>query len=641
MDNPISFFTHALSLSLDMPVQSTASLAPDLRQAAREANSSNEETVSEVVLGTARYLCAQYDSLSDDLLLAGPYKRPADPVDGSQPVLEEREEARLRAALESAALGLRHFVEEPRLRLELARQMELISGAIAAITSQLDLELVLRRIVDLTREVAGARYVALGVPNERDEIETFITSGMTAAQQARIGDLPVGRGLLGALLTRGQTIRLADLSGHPESAGFPPNHPPMKSFLGVPVMARGEILGNLYLTEKRFADEFTAEDERLVEVLARHAAVAIENAHLYQELQEQEQRLNFILNQLPEAVLFMEPSPSRVTMLNHQAQRLLSLDAEPPVPMEQVAEQLELVDEAGNVVPVEQRPMFRSLLAGEMVIRREVRYRTRDGSYVTYLLNSVPIFQDGRVTAALAVFQDITVIKDADQLKDDFLSLVSHELRTPLTTIHGGASMLLNSDVDLDAGTRLELLSDMHQESARLATLIQGMVQLAHVRAGRLRLETEPVLIKSVVTRCVDAFRVEAPDREFRIEVEPDLVAFADPQGVDDILRNLIQNAIKYTPESTPIDVLARPVGDDIEISVRDYGEGIPSDEIPTIFDRFQRGAGSRTGRSTGLGLGLYLVKHLVEAQGGEIGVECPADGGTRFTFSVPTALDE
>src|SRR6266516_4353258 len=160
-----------------------------------------------------------------------------------------------------------------------------------ALASELSLPLVLQRIVEAAAKVTGARYGALGVLGKDGLLVDFITTGISAHQRAQIGHLPVGRGILGILIREAHPLRLADLTQDPRSVGFPPNHPPMRSFLGAPVTAHGLVYGNLYLTEKQDAAEFDAEDERVLTVLAAQAGVAVANARLYDEAQRRAQRL--------------------------------------------------------------------------------------------------------------------------------------------------------------------------------------------------------------------------------------------------------------------------------------------------------------------------------------------------------------
>ncbi len=165
------------------------------------------------------------------------------------------------------------------------RPLEAIHEAALALTSELSLSRVLQKTVHLARDLAGARYAALIIPGPTGEVEQFLVSGLTDDEVAAIGTRPEGKGLLGALLESKQPIRLRDLRQHPRSAGFCENHPVMTSLLSVPILARGELLGRLYITNKIGGDEFDDIDQHMIEMLAAHAAVAIENARLYQQVQ--------------------------------------------------------------------------------------------------------------------------------------------------------------------------------------------------------------------------------------------------------------------------------------------------------------------------------------------------------------------
>ena len=164
-------------------------------------------------------------------------------------------------------------------------QLQALNVAGMSLTSELDAPRVLERVVEQARNVANAKYAALGVFDERGDVEQFITSGLTAEERERIGPLPKGRGVLGVLQHDQRTLRLRDLKDHPRSVGFPKNHPPMRSFLGTPILYRGVSLGNLYLTEKQGAPEFSSDDEEAIRTLAAQAAIAIENARLYEQLE--------------------------------------------------------------------------------------------------------------------------------------------------------------------------------------------------------------------------------------------------------------------------------------------------------------------------------------------------------------------
>ena len=164
--------------------------------------------------------------------------------------------------------------------------VEALSDAIGAVAGVLAVETVLQLIVDRVRTLVGARYAALGIlADDRRRIERFITSGITAEQRRLLGDPPQGHGLLGLIITEGRSLRVPDIAAHAASYGFPPHHPPMTSLLGVPVRLKNRTIGNLYLTDKSTGEQFTHDDQRLVELFALHAGIAIENARLHEAVQ--------------------------------------------------------------------------------------------------------------------------------------------------------------------------------------------------------------------------------------------------------------------------------------------------------------------------------------------------------------------
>lgn len=164
------------------------------------------------------------------------------------------------------------------------RQLEALNQAAIAIASELSLENVLQEIVDSARVLVGARYAALGVPNVDGTMETFVFSGMVSRATAVIEHFPIGLGLLGAIVREKRPIRVPNIKDDPRAAGFPPGHPVMVSFLGVPIIGGKQVFGNLYLTDKLDAPEFSAADQGIVEMFAVHAAVAIQNARLYEQV---------------------------------------------------------------------------------------------------------------------------------------------------------------------------------------------------------------------------------------------------------------------------------------------------------------------------------------------------------------------
>lgn len=186
---------------------------------------------------------------------------------------------------------LQELVDRAQAMIGVERKLHRLLDAVVAVASELSLPDTLRRITELAAELADAEFAALGVIGPDHKLSEFITVGIDPHDRALIGDLPSGKGILGLLITHPENLRLPDLRLHPASLGFPPHHPPMGTFLGVPLRVRNEVFGNLYLTEKRGGGEFTSQDEDLVVALAAAAGIAVENARLYDETRRRERWL--------------------------------------------------------------------------------------------------------------------------------------------------------------------------------------------------------------------------------------------------------------------------------------------------------------------------------------------------------------
>jgi signal transduction histidine kinase len=194
-----------------------------------------------------------------------------------------------------------------------------------ALAAELSLPAALQRIVELAAELTGARYGALGVLGRDGVITEFITTGVSDSERAAIGHIPVGRGILGVLINDARPLRLHDIAEDPRSVGFPANHPPMRSFLGAPVTARGQVYGNLYLTEKRDGEDFDADDERALILLATQAGVAIDNASVYEQAQDRARRLEAV-RAITTAILAGTDTGELLSLVVAQARELVGAD---------------------------------------------------------------------------------------------------------------------------------------------------------------------------------------------------------------------------------------------------------------------------------------------------------------------------
>jgi K+-sensing histidine kinase KdpD len=226
-------------------------------------------------------------------------------------------------------------------------------------------------------------------------------------------------------------------------------------------------------------------------------------------------------------------------------------------------------------------------------------------------------------------------LRRANEAKDEFLGMVSHELRTPITTIYGGARLLRARGNNLDVNSRAEVLADIEQESERLHRIVEDLLVLARIELGQ-EVVTEPVLVQRVVERTVSAFGKRRPGRTVEVRTTPDTPAVrASAIYLEQVLRNLIVNADKYSPPEAPIDVQTAMVDNAVTVSVLDRGPGIPAEELDLIFERFYRAAGTAK-QAGGAGIGLTVCKRLIEAQSGRIWASERQGGGLAVSFALP-----
>ena len=513
------------------------------------------------------------------------------------------------------------------------------------IASELEPDTVLQRIADVARKVVPARYSALGVAGEDGKVHTFITSGISNQERLAIGDIPQGHGLIGELIVNRQPLLVDDISAHPRSVGFPPNHPPMKTLLGVPIVLGNRVLGDLYLTEPVNSDVFTEEDLAALTILAVHAAQAIDRAQLFASVRENQRRaeeqrdhLEVILNSMGSAVLIQNSPDGQVEMVNNAARSLLLDAMDLSLRQPKAGRDYHILHANGNTLPIQQWPAFRAW-RGEMVRNAPFTFVTSKGRRMPVLAQAAPLRDsDGTITRVVIVFQDITRIREADQLKDDFLSLVSHELRTPLTAIHGGAYLLSHQGDSVDAETQHEILSDLVRESERLDRTLSNMLTLTAIEAGQMDPETEPMVVAKLVKQRIDEVAARIDDYTFTCDLPAGLPpAEGNPELFGHVLSNLYENAVKYSPVGSTIHTAVRQAGQSIRIAITDEGAGIAPEHVSRVFERFRRPGADPAIR--GMGLGLYLSRHLIRAQGGSIAASSPGIGmGSTFSIMLPIA---
>lgn len=398
-----------------------------------------------------------------------------------------------------------------------AGRLEALLAAVAIIAEQRTLPSVLEQIVEHSRVLVGARYAALGVVSDDGKsLKQFETSGIDAAARERIGAPPRGHGILGQLIRDPRPLRIRRLGHHPMAHGFPPNHPPMESFLGVPIAVGGRVFGNLYLTEKIGADEFTEADMHIAILFASQAAAAIANARHHDE----------------QATLVAE-----LRMLQRQ--------------------------------------------------------------------------------------------------RDQFFAMINHELRNALTGVYGWAEQLKRSKTE--AGAR-RAVDEVYESAERTIVLINNLLDLSRLDAGKIQPVFKPVALDAVVRRAWAGVEPAAQvkgvtfDDDYRGVPEP---LHTDPHLLGQILLNLLANAVRHSPPGERIAVRAELVADSVIISVSDRGNGISQEDQPKIFEPFIR-VDPESG--LGSGLGLPVSRRMTELLGGRLSVHSDLGKGATFTISLPVS---
>jgi PAS domain S-box-containing protein len=282
--------------------------------------------------------------------------------------------------------------------------------------------------------------------------------------------------------------------------------------------------------------------------------------------------------------------------------------------------------------------IFKRFIAGEEIHEEELEMRRADGRSVWINLSVRPIRdKEGRVVASRSEVVDITEHKRLDQLKDDFIGLVSHELRSPMTVISGAINTILTESERLSPAETRQLLKDAALESESLSHMLGNLLELSRVQANRLSLFTEAVSIKKVIENNVDNINRRSPSHRIITEIPKKLPpVYADELRLERILYNLLENAVKYSPQGGEIKVSVRVEKERLVIGVSDQGAGISASDQARLFEPFQRLENNPAGVAGGVGLGLLVCRRLVEAHGGRIWVESEPGHGATFFFTLP-----
>ena len=397
-----------------------------------------------------------------------------------------------------------------------------------------------------------------------------------------------------------------------------------QSYMGVPLVTRGRTLGVISFVVAESGRRYGPADLALAEDLARRASTAIENAQLYREVEERAQAAR-VLETVADGV-FLVDVEGIVRLWNRAAEAITKL-----VRSEVVGRR------ADEVLPGWQDLAARVPVAGAPGPATATTFPLELGGEERWLSISGVGLDEGTVYA----FRDFTEERALEQIRQDLVSTVSHELRTPLAAIYGSALTLAREDLELEEATHRKLLEVIVEESARLAEIVNDLLLASQLDAGVLEVHVEPCDAHTLAASVLDAARTHLPEG-MRIGLDPSREdvpqVCADEGQLRQVLTNLIDNAVKYSPDGGDVQVRLEAAGEYVRFTVADKGLGIPPAEESRIFEKFYRLDPDMTRGIGGTGLGLYICRELVRRVHGRIWLE-PNDGrGSIFHVEIPVA---
>ncbi len=534
-------------------------------------------------------------------------------------------------------------MENEALRERLTR----LSEASLRINESLEFGTVLQGVLEAARSLTDARYGVMTFHDDDGEVENFLSSGMTAEEESALWKIPTAPGIYERLGGITVPVRHPDLLEMLSEMGVPGVRVPLPSgitfsFLASPLLHRGQRLGNIYLAAKLSRPEFTQEDEETLVMFASQAALVIANARRYRDEQRARDDLETLVNTSPVGVVVLDARTGAPVSFNREAPRIVDHLRDPDQSVADFAEVMTWVRADGQEVSLKDFPIAARRRVGETVRAEEIVLQVPDGRRVTVLINATPIRSvTGEVASVVVTLQDMTPLEEMERLRADFLGMVSHELRTPLATIKGSTTTLLSGASDLDPAVMTQFHRIMDQQVDHMQDLIGDLLDVARIEAGSLSVDPAPVDLAEIVDEARSRFLGAGGSERLTIDLEPNLPpVMADRRRIAQVLGNLLSNAVRHSPDGSPVRVSAVRDGTHVAVSVSDQGRGIPADMLPHLFRKFSRiGGAARDEGITGSGLGLSICKGIVEAHGGRIRADSEGRAlGARFTFTVPVA---
>jgi len=328
----------------------------------------------------------------------------------------------------------------------------------------------------------------------------------------------------------------------------------------------------------------------------------------------------------------------RITRVNPAAQQLLGYTEEELVGS-WLPKKLVSVTAEDKPINLIDRPITRAFLTGKP-ISEKIYYRRKDGQKIALALNASPIILKGRPVGAIEVFRDITKEKEIDRMKSEFISLASHQLRTPLSAIKTYTHMLSDGYLGKLTAAQKKSLGTIISASDRMNELISTLLNITRMESGAIEVAPKRLRMDKIAEDVIKELALVAKNKSIdlssAVKGKGDPCIKSDPLIVKEVMTNLVSNAIKYTPEGGQVRLRIRPRAANVVVDIIDSGWGIPKYSQDQVFSKFFRAQNIIKRETTGTGLGLYLVKGLIDALGGRIWFVSDEENGTIFSFSLP-----
>ena len=511
----------------------------------------------------------------------------------------------------------------------LRERLSRLSEASLRINESLELDAVLQGVLDSARSLTDARYALITTMRDTAEVEDFVVSGLTTEEAQRLWEVPERMQLFSYFSAISAPLRVPDFAAHMREMGLPDFRlpVPISSFIAAPIRHRGVSVGNIHVAKDLPGLAFTREDEETLVMFASQVALVVANARRHRDERRARADLETLIDTSPVGVAVFAMGTGAPVSFNREARRIVDGLRNPDQTTEQLLQLLTVRRADGRRISLAEFPLAQVLGTSETVRAEEIVMETAGGRSVTVLLNATPIRSDeGGVESVVVTMQDMTPLEEIERLRAEFLGMVSHELRTPLTSIRGSATTMLDATSDLDPAEIRQFLRIIVNQADHMRDLIGSLLDVARIETGTLPVSPEPVEVAVLVDRARNTFLSAGGRNALDIDLAPDLpLVMADRRRIVQVIGNLLSNAARHSPESSPLRVAAVRDGLHVELSVVDEGRGIPAERLPHLFRKFSRVEDDDQGEDTGLG--LAICKGIVEAHGGRIWAESEGPG--------------